>query len=232
MSVFSFRSWAIALLATGFVAFAIAGEPTESPHSVLDEGLGFSIAPREGGKARTGLFGVMGEGYKFVYVLDRSGSMGGSGENALRAVKTELVESLKNLDSVHQFQIIFYNHRPVVFNPTGVPGRLAFATNQNKERAERFLDSISAEGGTNHEDALRMAIRMQPDVIFFLTDADEPRLTPDELAKIRHMAAGIVINGIEFGDGPKPAEESFIAQLARQNGGGYVYVDISARKTK
>ncbi len=42
------------------------------------------------------------------------------------------VESLKNLDTVHQFQIIFYNERPVIFNPTGTPGRLAFATGRTR----------------------------------------------------------------------------------------------------
>ena len=138
-------------------------------------------------------------------------------------------ESLKNLDTVHQFQIIFYNERPVVFNPTGTPGRLAFATEQNKQRAVRFIDSITADGGTAHEDALKLAIRLQPDVIFFLTDADDPKLTPAQLEKIRHLAAGIIINAIEFGPGPKPAGDSFLAELARQNGGGYAYVDISKR---
>ncbi len=197
-----------------------------SPQRQL-QGLGFSIAPKEGGKARTSLFGVVGEGYKFVYVFDRSGSMGGSGRNSLRAVKAEMLQSLKNLDTVHQFQIIFYNQRPAIFNPTGTPGRLAFATEQNKERAIRFIESIAAEGGTAHEEALKLAIRLQPDVIFFLTDADDPKLTPAQLAKIRHMAAGIVVNAIEFGPGPKPAQASFLAELARQNGGGYAYVDVS-----
>jgi len=194
------------------------------------QGLGFSVAPNEGGKARTSLFGVVGEGYKFVYVFDRSGSMGGSGRSALRAVKAELLESLKPLDTVHQFQIIFYNERPIIFNPTGTPGRLAFATAANKDRAMRFVDSITAEGGTAHEEALRLALRLQPDVVFFLTDGDDPKLAPAQLARIRRLAAGVVINTIEFGPGPKPAGESFVAELARQNGGGYAYVDLSQHK--
>jgi hypothetical protein len=197
-----------------------------SPRSGLDV-LGFSVAPNEGGKARTSLFGVVGEGYKFVYVFDRSGSMGGDGRNALRAVKAELAESLKHLGSVHQFQIIFYNEKPAVFNPSGTPGRLAFATDENKQRATRFVQSISAQGGTDHEQALRLAIGMRPDVIFFLTDADDPKLTAAQLEKIRNAAAGIVLNTIEFGPGPKPAEQSFLETLARQNAGGYAYIDIS-----
>ena len=75
-----------------------------------------------------------------------------------------------------------------------------------------------------------MAIRLRPDVIFFLTDADDPKLTPAQLAKIRHLAAGIIIHAVEFGPGPKPAGTSFLATLAGQNGGKYVYVDVSKRK--
>jgi hypothetical protein len=209
---------------------ALAADPAaqSSPRDGL-QGLGFSIAPREGGKGRTSLFGVVGEGYKFVYVFDRSGSMGGSGQNALRIVKTELLRSLANLDTVHQFQLIFYNDRPVIFNPTGTPGRLAFANEQTKQRAVHFIDSIVADGGTDHEAALKLALQLQPDVVFFLTDGDDPKLTPAQLKKIRRMAGGIVINAIEFGTGPKPSGDSFLAELARQNGGGYTYVDISQR---
>ena len=236
MTTFTAGFRGVLVLTIGVAGIAFAGEPTKpdvagDPPQELLEGLGFSIAPQEGGKGRTSLFGIVAEGYKFVYAFDRSGSMGGSGRSSLKAVKAELIKSLKNLDSVHQFQIIFYNQRPAVFHPTGTPGRLSFATKRNKERVRRFIDSISAEGGTAHVEALRMAIRLQPDVIFFLTDADEPKLTPDELSKIRRTAAGVIINTIEFGPGPqpqlKPAEESFLAQLARQNGGRYVYVDIS-----
>jgi hypothetical protein len=215
----------LAMVAT-IVAIAQAEEPPKGL-----EGLGFSVAPKEGGKARTSLFGAVGEGFKFVYVFDRSASMGGSGQESLRAVKAEFSASLKNLDTVHQFQIIFYNERPTVFNPSGSPGRLAFATEKNKERAIRFVESIKADGGTEHEDALKAAIRLKPDVIFFLTDADDPKLSSAQLEEIQRMAAGIRINAIEFGAGPKPKKVSFLADLARQNGGDYVYVDV-ARKSK
>lgn len=223
------------LLTVGLLTLLQAKEPAKKaspkPRTGKEDldGLGFSVAPREGGKARTSLFGLVGEGYKFVYVLDRSGSMGGDGRQSLRAVKSELAQSLKNLDTVHQFQIIFYNERPVLFNPSGIPGRLAFATDQNKERAGNFLDSITADGGTDHEAALRLAISLHPDVIFFLTDGDNPKLTAAQLEKIRHVAAGTVINVIEFGPGPKPSDPSFLVQLAEQNGGRYAYVDISKR---
>lgn len=187
---------------------------------------GRSIYANPEGKARVTLFGLSGEGYKFVYVLDRSASMGGSGAAALNVVKAELLESLKGLSDVHQFQIIFYNERPAVFNPSGMRGRLAFATEENKERAARFIRSIVADGNTRHDDALKEAIRLRPDVIFLLTDGDDPKLTRSDLDRIQQMAAGITIHAVEFGTGPKPAGKSFLAALADENAGKYVYVDI------
>lgn len=181
----------------------------------------------QGGKARTGVFGVEGEGNKFVYVFDRSGSMGGSGRNALRAAKVELIASLESLGDTHQFQIIFYNQQPRIFNLTGQPNKLCFATEQNKRMAAKFVGSITAGGSTEHELALVAAIKLQPDVIFFLTDADGADLYPEDLAKIRRMATGIAIHAIEFGLGPQTGRENFLVKLARDNGGRHGYVDIS-----
>jgi hypothetical protein len=187
---------------------------------------GSSVYTDAEGRARTSMFGTTGVGHKFVYVFDRSASMGGSGQRALKAVKAELIESLKNLDTVHQFQIIFYNEKPVIFNPSGMPGRLAFATQANKDRAVRFIESITASGNTRHDEALRLAIRLRPDVIFFLTDGDDPKLSRRELDQIGRIANGITINTIEFGPGPQPEGKSFLATLAGENDGQYVYVDL------
>lgn len=183
------------------------------------------------GQTRTSVFGTVGEGSKFVYVFDRSGSTGGPGRSPLAIAKAELLHSLQDLDTVHQFQIIFYNERPAVFNPSGASGRLAFGTPENKERARRFIGSITPDGGTRHDDALKLAIQLQPDVIFFFTDADEPRLSARQLEDIHRRANGIAINAIEFGLGPKQSGMSFLEKLALQNGGQYAYVDITKLST-
>ncbi len=180
-----------------------------------------------GGRARTGVFGLMSEGHKFVYVFDRSGSMDGHGGAPLLAAKAELLGSLKDLGQTHQFQIIFYNEQPRIFTPTGDSGRLVFGTEQNKNLARRFVGSITASGATRHVEALQMALRLAPDVIFFLTDADEPRMTPRELADIAQMNRGTTINTVEFGTNPQADADNFIVRLARQNGGQHVYIDVT-----
>jgi hypothetical protein len=183
--------------------------------------------PAVGGRARTQVFGIEGEGYKFVYLFDRSGSMGGTGNSALAVAKAQLLQSLNSLERTHQFQIIFYNQRASAFNPTGAGSRLLFATDRNKELAARFVRGMTADGGTHHEDALLAAIALRPDVIFFLTDADEPRLWPSQLERLRRRAAGVTIHAIEFGFGPQQNARNFLVQLARQNGGRHTYVDVS-----
>ena len=185
-----------------------------------------------GGRARTQVFGIPAEGFKFVYVFDRSGSMGGANRNALNRAKAELMASLESLGETHQFQIIFYNERPAIFSLAGTPGRLVFGNEPNKRQAHKFIQGIVADGGTEHEPALLAALRLAPDVIFFLTDADQPELSPSQLQKIADRnRRGTVINTIEFGNGP-PLGANFLSRLAQQNGGSYSYVDITVPYTE
>ena len=203
--------------------WAAAAEKEKKPQSYSPP----LVSPGE--KAKVSLFGIEAEGYKFVYVFDRSGSMDAPGHHALPAVKAELIRSLQTLDSVHQFQIIFYNERPRLFSPTGQPGRLVFGTDQNKRLAENFINSVEADGGTDHEEALMLAIKARPDVIFLLTDGDDPPLGKRELERIDRFGAGIIINTIQFGAGPQADAEHFSVKLARQSGGKSAYVDIAKR---
>ncbi len=180
-----------------------------------------------GGKAQVKLFGITGEGHKFVYVFDRSDSMNWFERRPFRAAKAELLASLDGLQETHQFQIIFYNHEPLIFNPAGHPQRLAFGTAENKARAQRFVESVVATGGTRHMEAILLALSLQPDVIFLLTDADDPQLSDSQIAAIVRRAGGVTIHTIEFGYGPQKRTDNFLVRLARATGGQHVYVDIS-----
>ena len=179
-----------------------------------------------GGKARTGVFGTSGEGHSFVYVFDCSASMGSPNGRPLAAAKKELLESIKSLGEMHQFQIIFYNERPQVLNLTGTPGKLTFGNEANKDGARRFVSRIEAELSTQHEPALLLAVNMRPDVIFFLTDADDPILDDRQLARIRRINGGVsAIHTIEFGIGGS-TPNNFLQKLAHQNSGSYVFFDV------
>ncbi len=180
-----------------------------------------------GGSTRTGVFGVYGEGTRFVYVFDRSGSMDFMGGRPLAAAKRELLASLDDLARTNQFQIVFYNEKPSPFHPHGERPRMEWADGVSKALAATFVDEISATGGTSHMLALRMALRMRPDVIFFLTDADEPSMSPAELREIKRTNRGTTICSVEFGNGPQQSTNNFLSKLARQNGGQHVYVDTS-----
>jgi len=152
--------------------------------------------------------------------------MGSPEGRPLAAAKHELLKSIESLEPTHQFQIIFYNERPQVLNLTGTPGKLIFGERKNKEAARRFIGRIQAELSTRHEPALLMAIRMRPDVIFFLTDADDPILDDQELARLRRLNGDVAaIHTIEFGTGG-PTPGNFLQKLARQNRGTYVFVDV------
>ena len=174
--------------------------------------------------ASTQFFGAQVRGTKFVYVIDRSGSM--SQRDQMGAAKRELLASLDKLPAAVQFQIIFYNFQ-VEFMPSGGSGtRLLPATQSNKLRARRFLDTIVADGGTEHVMALEPALKLGPDVIFFLTDAQDMR--DRDVTYITELNKGRTrIHAIEFGLGQDLEPETTLRELADKNGGTYRYVDVS-----
>jgi hypothetical protein len=171
------------------------------------------------------VFGVQGTGSKFVYLFDRSSSMDGP---PLAAAKRQLIESVKSLQSIHQFHIIFFNTRTHPFDVTAGERRIAFATDRNKQLAANFVGGITADGGTDRLVALHEAIALAPDVIFFLTDADDP-MPPSELNEIARAngRAGAAICVIEFGRRQSPLPNNFLADLARESGGQYGYVNTT-----
>jgi hypothetical protein len=182
-------------------------------------------SPDGSGYAKVSVFGVEGSGNKFVYVFDRSSSMEGA---PLAAAKRQLIESLNSLDAVHQFHIIFFNHRLRLFDVTGGGRRVAFASDRNKKLAANFVGGITADGGTDRFMALKQALAFRPDVIFFLTDADDP-MSASEMADVERIYSrlGTSICVIEFGHTPTPPKSNFLTELATQSGGQYGYINTA-----
>ena len=193
-------------------------------------GDGGGLNPNKSNQAKTTakLFGVSGSGSRFVYVFDRSDSMNGFGGLPLKTAKRELIRSLNSLSPQQQFQIIFYNENVKPFQLGGSPLSMIPGERSQISRAEGYVRSIPAFGGTKHKGALLMALRMSPDVIFFLTDADIPGLSRSELMVIQDRAQrnGTTIHAVEFGSRGAPAPGSFLRQLAAMNQGQYQYVDV------
>ncbi len=177
---------------------------------------------------KTSLLGIEAKGSKFVFVFDHSGSMGDPDNKPLNRAKEELTKAIDQLDAAQQFYIVFYNHEQRLFRIDATGGKLIFGTDTNKKLAGKFIDSIRAEGGTKHADALALALKMRPDVIFQLTDGDPPDdITSDELERLKRLnGSGTTINVIQIS--PKvEGEHNRLEELAKSTGGEHRYVDFS-----
>lgn len=102
-----------------------------------------------------------------VFVLDRSGSMGGTPiVQARRALKA----CLRGLDSGDTFDIILFDDEVEVLSPQPVP-----FSQRHLDEADRFLDLCDARGGTEMLPALEAALALPRDrsrqrILVFLTD--------------------------------------------------------------
>jgi hypothetical protein len=196
-----------------------------------------SPAPPEGGPNPSGaesggtgptttFFQVAANGQRVVYVIDRSMSMGLEGR--LAAAKRELITSLEQLPATAWFQVIVYNTAVEVLPIDGRTG-LVRATAANKSQAAQLLRDRFPDGSTRHLPALKQALAMQPDVLFFLTDADELKAEEvREVTAINHRLndGKTAINTIELSTENRGRPDMPMQVLARENRGVYQAVGL------
>lgn len=187
--------------------------------------------PREvlptGPTAQLSLFGApAATGRSFVFVIDRSASMGGSGLGAIQAAAGELKAHLGRLSDQQTFQVVAYNQSSVYFTEGG----LVPASADNQRRLVKFVEDMAAYGQTEHTRGLLAALRLKPEVIFLLTDAGDPIMKPADLRLIREVTRGRTsIHCLHFGRGESDSAENFMQRLATENRGSYTYIDMNAR---
>lgn len=216
------------------VANQSAEEPSAAERPTIDELIPLdhpssgeaAVVTDAQGNAMIPFFGHSVRGNHIVFVIDRSMSTGGEGNLTLPLIRAQVRKALAGLGDVQRFELVLYSDAPRLYNPAGSRGKIAFANDDNKERALAFLDSVRSHGNTDHLPAMRLALELRPDVLFWLTDGDEPRLSREELDQIRAWATGIRIYTIEFGVGKEPQSPGFLKTAALENGGKYQWVDL------
>lgn len=174
------------------------------PATATQNATGYTLG--DGTRATIKVFGASGSGHRFVFVFDRSDSMNAGDKQLLRRAKKELVQAIESLDELHQFDLIVYND-----TMTSLFSGMSFATEVNRATATRFVERIDANGGTRHETPLASAIRMKPDVIFFLTDAESVSdISAAELDRLSRALGGSAIQMVQFGNFRSPRLERLV----------------------
>jgi hypothetical protein len=185
---------------------AHAGGPSSGEGNPTGGGLG----------SRGSLFPMPSTTTSVVYVLDRSVSMGM--DRKLDLARQELLASLRRLPPAARFQIIAYNTyaEPLVINGSMslLPADPAII-----EQAALALERLTATGDTDHAKALRRALMLHPDVVYFVTDADD--LTPMQVTFLTRCNQGSVLNAVELSHRRTMRPDSPLAQLARNCRGAY-----------
>jgi von Willebrand factor type A domain len=171
----------------------------------------------------TQFFGARDHAHSFAYVIDCSGSM--TTRNSLEVAKRELLASVSQLPPDAQFAVIFYNSQARMLRDSQGHQGLMLATESNRARMQTQLTAIPPDGGTNHMLALRKALGLKPEVIFFLTDAED--MTRADVEEILTEVGPTRIQAVEFGSGAEAGHRSALTGLATKTGGMYRYIDVS-----
>ena len=149
------------------------------------------------GKSAT-FFGTRAKGNRFVFLVDRSGSMEyGKRDRRSRlafnrydVAVAELLDAVSSLQPHQEFLVaMFAQDTRVMFDPkrrkkpTLVP-----ATESNKRRLRDWVERQTLGWGTDPREGLKLAFALKPDAIFLLSDGAFVNEQGDDKPKTRDIA--------------------------------------------
>ncbi len=145
--------------------------------AVLAGGSGFEVASGDGqskqpGNQGTGatFFGTQASGYRFVFVIDSSMSMIGPRWEALRS---ELNRAIRSLSPDQEFFVISFDSvAHPMFNKLPPKGTFLAATTENVSKLNNWVNAIQHGGNTFPASAIGIALQLEPDAIFLLSDGE------------------------------------------------------------
>lgn len=133
-------------------------------------------------------FGVKSLGDRFVFCVDSSVSMRGA---RWKQATGELVFAIERLSESQSFYVIFFDAQvhPMFGADQIAPVPLP-ATAENVNRLRQWMDTVKLGYETNPLPAIQLALSLQPDAIFLLSDGEFTSDTLAYLRKYRVHAAG------------------------------------------
>ena len=156
---------------------------------------------------------------EFVFVLDRSGSMGGE---PLRQAANALSAGLRTLRKEDTFFLLAFDNALEWFDRAPAP-----YSQESLERADRWLERIDARGGTEIGKALNGALELPLDeqrqrhIIFFTDGAVSTEV--EVLERVRQGIRNFRL--FTFGIGPS-VNRAFISSLARLGRGASEFLQL------
>lgn len=196
--------------------------PSESwnwTETIGEAGIGVGSGSGDGGGTGDGFFGLDITGDRIVFVVDASRSMNtpypGDAKNRLGRVKIELFHAVRRMASNQRFFVVFFNTEPIP-----MPAREMISPDPvlSKPYME-WIFKHKAQGQTNPESALLLALQLRPDKIHFLTDGD---FSYRAVRSVREANRGrIPIHTVGFGGNEG---ESHLQEIARDSRGTYKFI--------
>lgn len=202
---------------TGPIPDAIAA--SDFVASVPPQGSGGSVAGT-GEDLGSGFFGSAESETSVVFVVDNSRSMNrphdSPAKTRFRRVKVELVKCVAAMSPSQRFSIIFFARETIPLSHA----ELLPATDAIKASSLEWVARMGSGGApTDPRSALRGALRMRPDQIYFLTDGEFDRPIVRDLLSLKQSATRI--DTFAFGD---QAGEAVLKTLAENNRGTYRFI--------
>ncbi|WP_394147100.1 marine proteobacterial sortase target protein [Shewanella atlantica] len=127
---------------------------------------------------------------ELILVIDTSGSMSG---DAMEQAKAAMKFALAGLDSVDSFNVIEFNS-----HVTSLSSEPLVANSRNIIMANRFVDSLTADGGTEMAPALEMALTHRADTAGYPVSSGIKAETGSRLRQVLFMTDGAVANEAEL----------------------------------
>jgi hypothetical protein len=141
---------------------------------------GISLGP----KSKASFFGAEAEGNRFVYVIDSSRSMEGPRWEALCR---ELIRSIRSLSPDQKFFIIgFDSSEHPMFDLVPNKGAFLPPSPDNLSKVAYWLASFQHGNATLPSTSIGIAMRLEPDAIFLLSDGEIADNTVNDLRIWNH----------------------------------------------